>query len=267
MALRTPVRVGFVGAGHIARALARGWSRSEVARRPTLTFFDVSAQAAAEAADESHGSTVLRLVDLVQEADVVIVAVRPQHVTGVLAEVAPLLGARPLVSVAAGVPLEDLLGALPNDAKVGRVMPNVAAALGLGVFLFVPGKLGENEAEIEELFALAGDVVRVDESDFDTATAVAGCMPGILAMLVRDFARAAEQRGLAADVARRLAVAGVHGAAAVIAQEGDPAAVIAAAATPGGMTAAAISALEEREIASAVELAVHAAAERARGLT
>ena len=102
---------------------------------------------------------------------------------------------------------------------------------------------------------------------FDSATAVAGCMPGMLAMLVRDFARAAVRRGLDADVARRLAIAGVHGAAAVIAREGDPDAVITSAATPGGMTAAAITAFEERDIAEAVALAVHAAAERAKELT
>jgi pyrroline-5-carboxylate reductase len=92
-------------------------------------------------------------------------------------------------------------------------------------------------------------------------------MPGMLAMLVRDFARAGERRGLGPDVARRLAIAGVLGAAAVVARDGDPDAVIASAATPGGMTAAAIMALEERDITEAVALAVHAAAERAKELT
>jgi pyrroline-5-carboxylate reductase len=145
-------------------------------------------------------------------------------------------------------------------------MPNVAAAMGLGVFLFVPGTLGEYQRPVEELFALAGEVVVLDEEHFDPATAIAGCMPGMLAMLVRDFASAGEKQGLDGDVARRLAIAGVHGAAAVIAREGDPEAVIASAATPGGMTAAAISKLEERELADAVALAVHAAAQRAKEL-
>jgi pyrroline-5-carboxylate reductase len=119
---------------------------------------------------------------------------------------------------------------------------------------------------VEDLFRLAGEVVVLEEHHFDSATAVAGCMPGMLAMLVRDFTRAGERRGLAPDDARRLAVAGVYGAAAVVAREGDPAAVIAASATPGGMTAAAITALEERDIGEAVALAVHAAAERAKDL-
>ena len=149
---------------------------------------------------------------------------------------------------------------------MGRLMPNVAAALGLGVFLFVPGTLGQCEADVERVFGLCGDVVRVTEAELDTATAVAGCMPGILATLVRDFALAAESRGLEPDVARRLAIGGVHGAAAVIAREADPEAVITATATPGGMTAAAIAALEEREIGAAIGLAVGAAAERAKEL-
>jgi pyrroline-5-carboxylate reductase len=261
------VRVGCIGAGHIARALGRGWSRPQLTAPPQLTYFDVSPDAATLAAADTGASRAATLPALVEASDVVVVAVRPQQVAGVLSEAGPLLGDRLLVSVAAGVSLAELQATLPAGARVARVMPNVAAALGLGVFLFVPGTLADRTAEVGELFALAGEVVELDEQHFDAATAVAGCMPGILAVLVRDFGRAAERRGLAPDVARRLAIAGVHGAAAVIAREGDPAAVIASAATPGGMTAAAIDALEERDIAEAVALAVHAAAERAKELT
>jgi pyrroline-5-carboxylate reductase len=260
------MRVGFIGAGHIARALGQGWSRPELAGAPALTYLDVSAEAAESASAATGAAVASGLADLIERSDVVVVAVRPQHVEAVLAEVAPLLGARALVSVAAGVTLQELRAALPEHARVARVMPNVAASLGLGVFLFVPGTLADQESAVQGLFALAGDVVVLDEMHFDSATAVAGCMPGILAMLVRDFGRAAERRGLEPDVARRLAIAGVHGAAAVIAREGDPDAVIASAATPGGMTAAAITAFEERDIAEAVALAVHAAAERAKEL-
>jgi pyrroline-5-carboxylate reductase len=261
------MRVGFIGAGHIARALGQGWSRLGLDDPPGLTYLDVSADAADKAAAETGAAVAADLAGLIQASDTVIVAVRPQHVAAVLAEVAPLLGARALVSVAAGVPLEELRAALPANAHVARVMPNVAASLGLGVFLFVPGTLGPLERATQDLFALAGDVVVLDEMYFDSATAVAGCMPGMLAVLVRDFARAAERRGLDEDVARRLAIAGVHGAAAVIARAGDPDAVVASAATPGGMTAAAITAFERRDIAKTVALAVDAAAERAKELT
>jgi pyrroline-5-carboxylate reductase len=260
------MRVGFIGAGHIARALGEGWSRPGLAEAPALTYLDVRREAAESAARATGADVASSLTDLIAGSDVVVVAVRPQHVAAVLAEVSPLLGARALVSVAAGVDLGTLHAALPAEAHVARVMPNVAASLGLGVFLFVPGTLGAHQDAVEGLFALAGEVVVLDEVHFDSATAVAGCMPGILAMLVRDFGRAAERRGVEPDVARRLAIAGVHGAAAVIARAGDPDAVITSTATPGGMTAAAITAFEERDIAEAVALAVHAAAERAKEL-
>ena len=260
------MNVGLIGAGHIAHALAEGWSRPDVPRPPSLVFFDVDAAKARELAAATGGKAAASAAELVAEADPVIVAVRPQHVEGVLQGIGVALGERPVVSLAAGVTLARLQAALPAGARVARVMPNVAAALGLGVFLFVPGTLGPRVVEVDDLFALAGEVVEVDEALFDAATAVAGCMPGIIAQLVEAFAAAGVAHGLAEDVAVRLSIAGVHGAAAIVAREGDPAAVLAAAATPGGMTAAAVEALEERELALAVDTAVAAAIARAKEL-
>jgi len=260
------VNVGLIGAGHIARALAEGWSRPDVPGPPSLVFFDVDAAKARELAVATGGAAAATAAELVAESDLVIVAVHPQHVEGVLRDIGAAVGERPVVSVAAGVTLARLQAALPTGVRVARVMPNVAAALGQGLFMLVPGTLGPGVAEIEDLFALAGDVVEVDEALFDAATAVAGCMPGIIAYLVGAFAAAGVAHGLAEDMAVRLAISGVHGAAAIVAREGDPAAVIAAAATPGGMTAAAIETFEEHELALTVDDAVAAAIARAKEL-
>jgi pyrroline-5-carboxylate reductase len=260
------VNVGLIGAGHIARALAEGWSRADLPGAPSLVFCDVDAARASELAALTGGSAAATAAELVAEADLVIVAVRPQHVESVLRDIGATLGERLVVSVAAGVTLARLQAALPTGTQVARVMPNVAAALGLGVFMMVPGTLGRRAAEVEALFALAGDVIEVDEALFDAATAVAGCMPGMLAYLVEAFAAAGVAHGLAEDVAARLAVAGVHGAAAIIACGGDPAAVLAAAATPGGMTAAAVEKLEQRDLALTIAAAVAAAIARAQRL-
>jgi pyrroline-5-carboxylate reductase len=260
------VNVGVIGAGHIARALAEGWSRPGVPGPPSLVFFDVEAAKARELAAAIGGAAAATAAELVAEADLVIVAVRPQHVEGVLRDIGAAVGERPVVSVAAGVTLARLQAALPTGARVARVMPNVAAALGQGLFMLVPGALGPGVVEIEGLFALAGDVVEVDEALFDAATAVAGCMPGIIAYLVEAFAAAGVAHGLDEDMALQLAISGVHGAAAIVAREGDPAAVVAAAATPGGMTAAAVEKLEERQLALAVDEAVAAAIARAKEL-
>jgi len=145
-----------------------------------VTFFDIQADAAAAAAAVSRGGVATSMQGLVASSDLVIVAVRPQHVEAVLTEMASMLGERLLVSVAAGVTLARLRATLPAEASVARVMPNIAAALGLGVFLTVRGTTGNRFAEIDRLFGLCGRVVELDEELFDAATAVAGCMPGML---------------------------------------------------------------------------------------
>ena len=196
------MNVGLIGAGHIARALAEGWSRPAVVEPPSLVFFDVDADKARELAAATGGAAVATAAELLAGADLVIVAVRPQYVEGVLQEMAAALDQRLVVSVAAGVSQARLEASLPPGARVARVMPNVAAALGQGLFLLVPGTLGPGVAAVGALFALAGDVVEVDEALFDAATSVAGCMPGVIAYLVEAFAAAGVARGLSEDVAR-----------------------------------------------------------------
>ena len=141
------MNVGLIGAGHIARALAEGWSRPDVPGPPSLIFFDVDAAKARELA-AATGSAAATAAELVAEADLVIVAVRPQHVEGVLQDIGAALGERPVVSVAAGVTLARLQAALPTATRVARVMPNVAAALGQGLFMLVPWTLGPAVVEV-----------------------------------------------------------------------------------------------------------------------
>jgi pyrroline-5-carboxylate reductase len=190
---------------------------------------------------------------------------RPPDVASALAEVASVLEGRPLLSLAAAVPLDDLRAGLLPGARVARVMPNVAAAIGCGVFLLSAGTLTASQAdEVRNLFSLAGTVVDVPEGLFDPATAVAGCGPGFAALFIEALAEAGVEAGLDETMARELAVAGVAGAAALVARDGDPVGVREAIATPGGMTAEGIDVLESRGMRAALAAAVAAAVERAR---
>ncbi len=257
------MRIGFVGAGHIAGALADGWARPGARGVVRLGFHDIEAPRAERLARSSGGVAASSIAELAAGSDLVLLAVRPQHVADVLQRNAEALTARPLVSLAAGVHVATLVDALPAHAFVGRVMPNIGAALGLGVFLLAPGSLGPHEALVREAFSMTGLVVPLDEHLFDAGTAVAGCMPGVLAYLLAAFAAAGEVRGLERDTALRLAVAGAHGSAAVIARDGDPERTVNAVATPGGMTAAAVAALESGGAGALVDAAVDAAVRRA----
>ncbi len=260
------MNVGFIGAGHIAGAMARGWHASRAAEVPTLLFHDLAPGRAAEVAAACGGAAFASVAELVAASDHVFVAVRPQDVDAVLATAGPRLEGRGLVSLAAGVTLAQLRAALPAEARVARLMPNIAAELGLGVFLLVPGTLGALAAPLCRALDTIGTTVELDESLFDVATAVSGCMPGFMAFIIEAFAAAARRGGLDEATARHLAVAAARGAAAMVARSGDPAAVMAATATAGGMTSAGLAELRSSALGSAIEGAVAAAAARAKEL-
>jgi pyrroline-5-carboxylate reductase len=261
------MRAGFLGAGHIARALAEGWRQPlpDPALRPGLAAYDPMPERARSFATDFDARACASVAELVTGCEAVVLAMRPDDVAAALAQVAPLLERRPLLSLAALVPLADLRAGLPPGAAVARVMPNVAAAIGRGVFLFVPGTLSAAQAgEVRDLFGLAGTVVEVPESLFDAATALSGCGPGFTALFVEALAEAGVVNGLDEAMARELAVAAVAGSAALVARDGDPVALRGAIATPGGMTAEGIEVLESRGMRAALAAAVTAAVERAR---
>ncbi len=260
------MNVGLIGSGHIAGAMAKGWYASRDAESPDLLLYDIAPGRAAEVAGACGGKAVSTLADLVGASDLLIVAVRPQDVAGVLKTIGPQLDGKAVVSVAAGVTLERLRAGLPDGARVARLMPNIAAELGLGVFLFVPGTIGELAGPLRRALDAIGVTVELDESLFDVATAVAGCMPGFMAFIVEAFAAAGRRGGLDDETARRLAVAAAHGASAAVDANGDPLAVMAATATPGGMTSAGLVELRESNLEAAIRAAVGAATARAREL-
>jgi len=260
------VLVGLLGAGHIARALAEGWRRPELetVRQPELLSYDVDPSALAAFAGDFGVLASGSPAELVAGSELVVLAVRPPDVPALLAGVGPALGRRPLVSLAAFVTLDDLRGLLPDGAQVCRVMPNVAAAVGQGVFLFAAGTLQADAGRsVEGLFALAGDVVPLAETQFDAATAVAGCGPGFTALFVEALAQAGVGAGLETGLATRLAADAVAGSAALAARDGDPAGLRRAVATPGGMTAAGVEVLEQKGMREMMSAAVNAAVERA----
>ncbi len=264
------VRTGFLGAGHIARALAEGWRQPllEPASRPALGAYDPLPGQAATFAADFDATSFSTPAQLVAASDVVVFAMRPADVAAALAAVAPLLDGRPLVSLAAAVPLADLLAGLPPAAHVARVMPNVAAAIGRGAFLFVPGTLSAPQAtQVRALFGLSGTVVEVTQDQFDPATAVAGCGPGFTALFIEALAEAGVKAGLSEIMARELAGAAVAGSAELVVREGDPVGVRRAIATPGGMTAAGVDVLEAAGLRAALAGAVAAAVDRARGVS
>lgn len=255
---------GVMGDTLVAALRAGGWPGDRVA------VADHDADRARATAD-AHGA---RAADgnaaAVADADVVLLAVKPDVVPAVLAEVAPVLrGGALVVSVAAGVPLRVYEAALPAGTPVVRVMPNTPALIGKGASGIAPGAHADEAhlALVERVLAATGLVERVAEKQLDAVTALSGSGPAYAFYVIDALAEAGVLQGLPRDLATRLAVATVEGAAAMVARTGDhPAVLRERVSSPGGTTVAGVAALDAHAVRAGVVAAVRAAADRSREL-
>lgn len=241
--------IGFVGAGSMAAAMARGL-RGAV---DGMLFTDSGSGRAEELAREVGGEAVGSNAELAERADVVVLAVKPAMLDGVAAElkaaklVASLLGATPLARVEAAFP----------GAEVLRVMPNVGVEVRKGVLCVAGAAVPDVRAKLAQL----GRVVELPDELFDAATAVMGCAPAYLALAVEALAEAGAEAGLDAELARELVAETTAGTAELLRLR-HPADVRQAVASPGGSTEAGLEALEREGAAAAFAAAVRASLER-----
>ncbi len=249
--------IGVVGVGAMGGALAAG-----LASHVRVVVEDQAPGRAAEVA-AAYG------VDAGDAAtcDVVVMAVKPQDLAGVLADVVPRMrGEAILASVAAGWTIDRLSAAAPGHPVV-RLMPNLAVAGGAGVVAMASrGLTGEQESELRAVLDPLGSIVVLDEVHFALATAIGGSGPGFLAYVAAAFERAAVDGGLGTAEARSIVHGVLAGTAHLLSGGEDPAALQARVTSPGGTTAAGIAVLEGHGVSRALGAAVDAAAARAAEL-
>ena len=258
------MKLGFVGAGNMAGGLARGWAaaQGEPGAPEAMLFADADPKKARQLAEEVGGEAIEGNLPLADNSDLVILAVKPT----VLDEVAPELvrAGTPVLSILAGTSLERLHEALPGIDLI-RVMPNLGAQLRQGVLclVFPEGADDARRRRITELLALVGEVIELDESLIDAATAIMGCGPGYFALMAEVLVEAGQKEGLTKDQARRM-VSKAMSATGALLEVHDPGALKRAVASPGGMTEAGLNALEERRIHEILLAAVDASLDRVR---
>jgi pyrroline-5-carboxylate reductase len=252
--------VGFAGAGNMATAMARGWAAGEGGPRQLL-FTDIDGPRAEAVAGEVGGEAVGSLAELAERSDLLVLAVKP----GALDEVAAEAQRAPAVlSLLGAVPLERVADAFPG-AAVFRVMPNQPVEVRRGVLCYcaATGVPDDLEREVRALLEALGHVVDLDDELFDAATALSGCSPAYVALVVQEIAEAGAADGLEPELALSLMVETAAGTAELLRRH-PPQEVRRAVASPGGSTEAGLEALE-RHAAEAFEKAVRASLERMRG--
>lgn len=259
------VEVALVGTGVMGQAVLSSVVAHTGADR--VRVHDVRAGAGRAVAQEHQ----VRWADTVAEAGegaaVVILAVKPHDVPGVLGDLAPVLGGQAVVvSVAAGVTTEQLSRHLPPGAITVRVMPNTPALIGQGVSVLSPGEHATEEHLdlVRQLLAGTGFVTSVPERYQDVVTAISGSGPAYVYYLIDALAEAAVLGGLSRDLALDLARRTVAGAGAMAATSDEhPVVLRERVSSPGGTTMAAVAELDDRAVRAAVVAAARRAWERA----
>ena len=264
------LRIGFVGAGQMATALARGFVASGVITADRLRACDVSSQAADKFAQDSGGRIVADAAAVLNDSSLVILAVKPQHISGVLADMQAALTSQHLVvSIAAGVSIAKLSTGLGHFSRLIRVMPNTPALLGFGASALARGATATDDdcQLVLKLLSTVGLAIEVPEKLLDAVTGLSGSGPAYVYQFIEGLSDGGVRMGLPRDVATRLAAQTVLGAAQMVLQTGQHTGALKDAVTsPGGTTIAGLHELESGGFRGILMNAVQAATERSREL-
>ncbi|HIU09715.1 MAG TPA: pyrroline-5-carboxylate reductase [Candidatus Avidehalobacter gallistercoris] len=252
----------FLGGGNMAAAIGRGL----VAKHTPfdLGFYDIHQEKAEKLAAELHAKSFASLEEAVKAADMLLLAVKPQAMSGLLADVAGFIRPGQMVlTIAAGLPLAYYETKLPNVPLV-RAMPNTSAQVLAAITGLMAGSLADEKHKklAGQVFAAVGDTVWIEEKDIHALTAISGSGPAYFYYFTEALARAGEKLGLDAKTAAKLARQTAVGSGQMLAEsQASPAELRVQVTSKGGTTAAALSAFGDA-LPNLVEMACMACAGR-----
>jgi pyrroline-5-carboxylate reductase len=259
-----PFELAVIGGGNMGAALIGGLLASGAVDRTRVVVVEVVESRRTELAGLFPGIAVMADVPASGAA---VLAVKPVDIPAAAAAAAAA-GATRLLSIAAGVRLATIETAAGPHVAVIRAMPNTPALVRLGASAIAPG-LAATDVDVawaESILAAVGTVERMDESDLDLFTGLAGSGPAYVFFVAEALIEAAVAEGMSHDVADRVVRQLLLGSATLLDQEGDPAVLRQRVTSPGGTTAAGIAVLDEHDVRGALGAAVRAATARSREL-
>ncbi|MEO7586781.1 MAG: pyrroline-5-carboxylate reductase [Arachnia sp.] len=261
-------RLAVIGAGAMGEALLAGWLASGW-EPDDIVIVDAHAPRVAEL-QQRHGVRGVQMVEAAS-ADTLVLAVKPYQMDSVLQELSPSLPASSLVvSIAAGVTLDQLAAGLPQGQGIIRVMPNTPALVGQGMAGIAPGG-NASQAQCDgvvELFRAVGKAIVVDEESLHALTGLSGSGPAYLFYIAEAMVEAGVHQGLTRGQATELVHQTFLGAGTMLAGSGETATVLRERVTsPAGTTAAALRAMDDHGVRAGMLAAVEACVQRSRDMS
>ena len=261
-------KIGFIGAGNMARSLIGGLISSGV-KSGNLYAADPNDEIRKSLTSDFSIQTFAENQELIDQSDVIVFSVKPQALKTVATSIKAKESALYL-TIAAGIPSESLNNWLDSDKAIVRAMPNTPSLVLSGASgLFANSHVSEEQKEIaESILRSVGLTVWVDEEkQLDAVTALSGSGPAYFFMVMEAMEKAGEELGLPADTARLLAIQTGFGATKLALEvDDDPAELRKKVTSPGGTTEQAINTFEELGLVDIFSKAMKAARDRAEQL-
>lgn len=262
--------LGFIGMGNMNSAIVRGVLKAGVVGASDVVVTRKNEAKGREQAAELGvrfvaGNAVLAAE--MDEGDAIVVGVKPHQMAGVLAEIAPEVNGKVVVSVAAGTRLARLTEVLPAGTSVVRVMPNVNSQISAGMSALCGNDATTSEQlnQVRDIFGAVGLTTLLPEEHFAAFSAIAGASPAWTYTYIEALARGALAHGIALDEARRIAAQAVLGSAQLVLDslgEYSPGDLRDQVTSPGGTTIAGLIAMEKAGFTPSIIDAVDSAIAR-----
>ncbi len=262
--------VGFIGAGQMATALAKGFLAAGTLSPELIVACDVIPEAGHRFVERTGARLAASNRDVASQANVLFLAVKPQQMLHVLADLRDVIHNEHLiVSIAAGVSLKAMAAGLSHEVRLIRVMPNTPCLVGCGASAFSRGThvTDDDAALVQRLLSNVGIAVEVPEKLLDAVTGLSGSGPAYVYQIIEAMSDGGVRMGLPRDTATKLAAQTVLGAAQMVLTTGQhPGSLKDAVTSPGGTTIAGLHELERGGLRGVLMNAVEAATKRAREL-
>ena len=260
------MKVGIVGYGNMGRAFAKALSSKLGADR--VLIYEVSEDRKEKAVEEGFG-VAKSLYFLLQDSDILLLAVKPKDLRGVLEDIKEHIGDKLVVSIVAGVEISFYEALLGENAKVVRLMPNINVQVGQGATAITSNRMVSEEelSLLEDMLENSGNLYRISEALFDSFTALAGSGPAFVFEFIDALALAGVREGFDYETALSIALDTLMGSARLLKDlGGNPNEWITRVASPGGTTIEGITFLERKGFRGTVIRCVEKTSEKARKL-
>lgn len=267
--MQNELKISFIGGGNMANALIGGLA-GKLTAAGNIHVVDINPESMQKLAQQFGVSTAQQIDAAVGQSDVIVLAVKPQQMKSVVAQLQPHMSSQLVLSIAAGIRASDLSRWLNGHRAIVRTMPNTPALIGQGItgMVAMEGVSEEQRQAADAIMRAVGPTVWLDdEALIDPVTAVSGSGPAYVFYFIEAMQQAAQEMGLTAEQGTQLAIATFVGASQLAAQSSDPVSVLRDRVTSkGGTTHAALTSMEASGVKEAIVRAMKAAAARGKEL-